>query len=84
MAIGNLSDVQNDIYLRGLAGARPELPLTAEGLEARAREVMTPEAFAYVAGGAGAEHTMRANLDAFAGRRIVPRMLREVTAREGV
>ena len=82
MAIGNLSDVQNDIYLRGLAGARPDLPMTAEGLERRAREVMTPEAFAYVAGGAGAEHTMRANLEAFAKWRIVPRMLREVTGRD--
>jgi lactate 2-monooxygenase len=82
MAIGNLSDVQNDIYLRGLAGARPELPMTAEGLERRAREAMTPEAFAYVAGGAGAEHTMRANLEAFAKWRIVPRMLREVTGRD--
>ncbi len=82
MAIGNLSDVQNDIYLRGLAGARPDLPMTAEGLERRAREVMTPEAFAYVAGGAGAEHTMRANLEAFARWRIVPRMLREVVGRD--
>jgi lactate 2-monooxygenase len=82
MAIGNLSDVQNDIYIRGLAGARPDLPITAEGLERRAREVMTPEAFAYVAGGAGAEHTMRANLEAFAKWRIVPRMLREVTGRD--
>ncbi|HEY4441865.1 MAG TPA: lactate 2-monooxygenase [Candidatus Elarobacter sp.] len=82
MAIGNLSDVQNDIYLRGLAGARPPFPMTFAGLEEHARAVMTPEAFAYVAGGAGDEHTMRANREAFSRYRIVPRMLREVTARD--
>jgi lactate 2-monooxygenase len=82
MAIGNLSSVQNDIYLRGLEGLRPEFPMTAEGLEAKALAAMTPEAFAYVAGGAGGEHTMRANLEAFARRRIVPRMLREVVDRD--
>jgi lactate 2-monooxygenase len=82
MEIANLSDVQNGIYLRGLAGARPDLPMTAEGLERQAHEVMTPEAFAYVAGGAGGEHTMRANVEAFAKWRIVPRMLREVNGRD--
>ncbi len=82
MATGNLSDVQNEIYLRGLGGARPALPMTADGLEASARAAMTPEAFAYVAGGAGGEHTMRANLEAFAKWRIVPRMLREVAGRD--
>lgn len=82
MPIGNLSDVQNDIYLRGLGGVRPGLPMTADGLEAKARAAMSPEAFAYVAGGAGGEHTMRANLEAFARWRIVPRMLREVVGRD--
>lgn len=82
MAIGNLSDAQNEIYLRGLEGVRPAFPMTFAGLEAKARDVMTPEAFAYVAGGAGSEHTMRANLDAFARWQIVPRMLREVVGRE--
>jgi isopentenyl diphosphate isomerase/L-lactate dehydrogenase-like FMN-dependent dehydrogenase len=51
-------------------------------LEAAARERMTPEAYAYVAGGAGDEHTMRANVDAFASHAIVPRMLREVVERD--
>jgi lactate 2-monooxygenase len=43
---------------------------------------MSPEGFAYVAGGAGLESTIRANRDAFERRRIVPRMLRDVSARE--
>jgi isopentenyl diphosphate isomerase/L-lactate dehydrogenase-like FMN-dependent dehydrogenase len=73
---------QRAIYFAGLGGAVPQLPMTAEGWEAAAREVMTPEAYAYVAGGAGSEHTMRANLAAFERRRVVPRMLREVGTRD--
>jgi lactate 2-monooxygenase len=41
---------------------------------------MTPEAVGYVAGGAGAEDTMRANREAFDRWRIVPRMLRGIPA----
>jgi lactate 2-monooxygenase len=43
---------------------------------------MSAEAFAYVAGGAGAESTMRANRDAFERWRIVPRVLRDVSIRD--
>lgn len=41
---------------------------------------MTPEAFAYVAGGAGSESTIDANRAAFERRRIVPRMLRDISS----
>jgi len=43
---------------------------------------MSAEAFAYVAGGAGAEETMRANRRAFQGVSIVPRTLRDVSERD--
>jgi L-lactate dehydrogenase (cytochrome) len=43
---------------------------------------MTPEAADYVAGGAGAEDTVRANREAFDRWRIVPRMLRGVGTRD--
>jgi isopentenyl diphosphate isomerase/L-lactate dehydrogenase-like FMN-dependent dehydrogenase len=43
---------------------------------------MSPEAFAYVAGGAGTGATMRANRAAFDRWRIVPRMLRDVSERD--
>jgi hypothetical protein len=43
---------------------------------------MTAEAFAYVAGAAGAEETMRANRRAFERIAIVPRMLRDVSTRD--
>ncbi len=69
------------IYQSALAGQRLSVPVRYEALEARAKEVMSPEAFDYVAGGAGSEATMRANLDAFQRWRIRPRMLRDVSAR---
>lgn len=63
--------VQNAIYISG----ESEWPVAPEEWEALAREKMDPGAFDYIAGGAGRESTMRANLDAFERRRIRPRML---------
>ena len=80
--MGQFGELQNEIYLRGLDGVTPDLPLTFDGLEAAAREVMTPEAFDYVAGSAGRETTADANLEAFRRWRIQPRMLREITERD--
>lgn len=73
---------QLEVYAAGLRGEQPLLPVSYAGLEAKAKEVLTPEAFDYVAGGAGSEDTMRANLDAFARHRIVPRMLTDVSKRD--
>jgi L-lactate dehydrogenase (cytochrome) len=75
-------DFQYEIYGRGLAGERPRLPISVGELEDSAREVMSPEAFGYVAGGAGSERTVRANRAAFDRLQIVPRMLRDVSARD--
>lgn len=80
--MSSLGDRQNQIYLTGLSGVRPQLPMTYDGMEAAAREVMTPEAYGYVAGSAGRETTAQANLDAFRRWRIQPRMLREVLERD--
>lgn len=73
---------QNEIYAYGLGEVKPALPITAEELRERARETLSEEAYGYVAGGAGAERTMAANLDAFEDWRIVPRMLRDVSERD--
>ncbi len=72
-------DYQLEIYGRGLGGERPELPILYEDLDARARETMKPEAYAYVAGGAGESRTVRANRTAFDRWQLVPRMLGDVT-----
>jgi lactate 2-monooxygenase len=80
--MAHFGDLAKEIYLRGLAGERPDLPMTADGLEAAAREALPAEAFSYVAGGASTERTVAANREAFARWRIVPRMLRGVTERD--
>ncbi|MCG8917135.1 lactate 2-monooxygenase [Actinokineospora sp. PR83] len=73
---------QNEIYGRGLAGEVPPFTTDATRLEAAAAEVMAPGPFGYVAGGAGSGDTVRANRDAFAHWRLVPRVLTDATTRD--
>ena len=63
--------VQNAIYVSG----ESPWPISPEEWEARAKETLEPGPFDYIAGGAGAESTMRANLESFERRRLRPRML---------
>jgi lactate 2-monooxygenase len=76
------ANFQFEIYAQGLAGQTPKLPVTAAELQRRASEELTVEAYGYVAGGAGSELTMEANLRAFERWQIVPRMLRDVSDRD--
>jgi lactate 2-monooxygenase len=73
---------QYGIYAAGLIEQKPQLPIAADQLQERAREKLSADAYGYVAGGAGSERTMQANLDAFERWRIVPRMLRDVSERD--
>jgi isopentenyl diphosphate isomerase/L-lactate dehydrogenase-like FMN-dependent dehydrogenase len=73
---------QADVYIGALSGARKGVPVELGQLEDAARRKMTVEAFAYIAGGAGLEETMRANRAAFDRVRIVPRVLRDVSTRD--
>jgi isopentenyl diphosphate isomerase/L-lactate dehydrogenase-like FMN-dependent dehydrogenase len=75
-------DRQAEVYVAGMRGRRPRVPVGAERLEEAARDRMSPEAYAYVAGGAGLEETTAANRRAFERLRIVPRMLRDVGTRD--
>src|SRR6266404_1283564 len=70
------------IYALGLGGGKPPVPVSLELLEQKAKEILTPRAYDYVAGGAGGEDTMRANREAFYRWQIVPRMLRDVAKRD--
>ncbi|WP_350348180.1 alpha-hydroxy-acid oxidizing protein [Agromyces sp. G08B096] len=74
--------VQSAIYRAGISGRRPAVPTSPAALEQAARRALGAEAFAYLAGGAGGEHTMAANLDAFARWQVVPRVLRDVAERD--
>ena len=71
--------IQNAIYI---AQQPPDWPLRADDWERAAEEKLDAEAFGYIAGGAGAEETMRANLEAFRSWRLRPRMLRANEARD--
>ena len=71
MAFG---DYQLEIYLQGLAGVVPSLPMTFAEWEARAQAALPPSVWSYVAGGAGDERTQRANVSAFDHWGLVPRM----------
>src|SRR5712675_1900000 len=66
-------DYQNEIYFRGLAGIVPSLPMAFAEWEAKAEAALPPSVWSYVAGGAGDEHTQRANACAFNRWGLVPR-----------
>src|SRR4029077_19699809 len=73
---------QQQIYTLGLTVGALSIPTSLALLEQKAKEILPPPAFDYVAGGAGGEDTMRANREAFYRWRIVPRMLRDVAKRD--
>jgi lactate 2-monooxygenase len=75
-------DWQKEIYLNGFAGKKLSVPVDFYKLEAKAKQIMTPQAFAYVAGGAGNEATVLNNRTAFDKFSIVPRMLQNVGERD--
>src|SRR4029077_19901906 len=73
---------QQQIYTLGLTAGALSIPISLALLEQKAKEILSPPAFDYVAGGAGGEDTLRANREAFYRWRIVPRMLRDVSQRD--
>ncbi len=81
--MANYGDWQLSIYLNGLGGVRPELPMSYAELERQAEEAMTEQLWSYVAGGAGDERTQRVNVTAFERWGLIPRMGVGVLARPG-
>jgi len=65
-----------------MAGETPSQPVAIRALAEAVRARAEPRTVDYVFGAAGSEDTMRANEAAFARWRIVPRMLRDVSARD--
>jgi len=71
----SFGDYQLEIYLQGLNGVVPALPMGFEELERRAASALAPSVWSYVAGGAGDEATQRANTAVFGTWGLIPRML---------
>src|SRR5258708_13380615 len=71
MAFG---DYQFEIYLQGLSGIVPSLPMSYAEWEAKAEAAMSPSIWSYVSGGAGDERAQRVNRTAFDGWGLMRRM----------
>jgi len=70
---------QSEIFLGNLRGKNRTIPVSFEKLRAKAKNEISKEAYAYIAGSAGRESTKRANRRGFNNWQIVPRMLRDVS-----
>jgi lactate 2-monooxygenase len=79
---GAFGDYQLEIYGAGLQGVLPQFPMALAELEARAEQALSPSVLSYVAGGAGSEHTQRANVSAFRQWGLIPRMFVGATQRD--
>ena len=75
-------DYQNEIYLRGLSGHIPRLPVDFATLEARATAAMPPSVLTYVQGGCGDELTQARNARAFDDWGMTPRMMVDCSTRD--
>ncbi|MCV0396545.1 MAG: alpha-hydroxy-acid oxidizing protein [Rhizobiaceae bacterium] len=73
---------QTEIYVTGVGGTRPRVPVMPAELEAKASRRMSREAAAYIVGGAGTGQTMRANRAAFDRIELAPRVLEHVASRD--
>ena len=71
-----------EVYAGGMLGKRMSVPAVGSLLEQKAKETLKPQAWDYVAGGAGLEHSIRANREAFDRWKLVPRMLRDISQRD--
>lgn len=69
------AEYQEALYSQGLRGHQPQYPIAFASLEEKAAAAMPPKVREYVVGGAGDEHTQRANREAFQRRGLYPRML---------
>jgi lactate 2-monooxygenase len=80
--VPSYGDYQNEIYLKGLHGVKPKLPVDFRSLEEQARAALPESVLSYVAGGCGDEHTQDLNASAFKRWGIVPRMMVDTVQRD--
>jgi lactate 2-monooxygenase len=78
----HFGDYQNEIYLGGLQGVLPRLPVDFAELEKRAATTLPSHVLSYVQGGCGDEWTQDYNALAFRHWGIVPRMMVDTTNRD--
>ena len=69
---------QKKIYLKGMSGEKPLVPVQYDRLEEMAEQKLSAEAFAYIAGGAGTGRTIKANRQAFEDYMLQAEMMSSV------
>jgi lactate 2-monooxygenase len=78
----SFGDYQNEIYLNGLRGTRPKLPVDFKSIEAKACAALPPSIPSYVQGGCGDERTQELNSSAFQRWGLLPRMMVDCSQRD--
>jgi lactate 2-monooxygenase len=73
---------QDEIYLAGLRGVVPKLPIDMATLEKRAMDAWPETLVSYVQGGCGDERTQDLNVAAFGKWGLVPRMMVDSSKRD--
>lgn len=71
---------QREIYIRGIAGQRSDIPFNSAELRAKAKKYVSRAAWDYVDGAASDEATMARNRTALDEYRIIPKMMRNNSA----
>lgn len=84
MQMNNFSaaERQGEIYTLGISGTKSKIPFDNTALAKKAAAKMSKEAFAYIAGGAGLQHSIENNRNDFSRWRIIPKMLQDVSVRD--
>lgn len=75
-------DYQNTLYLGGLNGVLPKIPVDFATLEQRAGAALPASVLNYVQGGCGDEFTQRRNAEAFHHWGLTPRMMVDTSVRD--
>ncbi|WP_428156538.1 alpha-hydroxy-acid oxidizing protein [Brevundimonas sp.] len=80
--MAHYGDYQNELYLAGLNGVLPKVPVDFATLEQRAEAALPTSVLNYVQGGCGDEFTQRSNAEGFRRWGLTPRMMVDTSTRD--
>jgi len=80
--LAHYGDYQNELYLAGLNGVLPKVPVDFATLEHRAAAALPASVLNYVQGGCGDEFTQRSNAEGFHRWGLTPRMMVDTSTRD--
>lgn len=80
--MAHYGDYQNELYLAGLNGVLPKVPVDFATLEQRAEAALPTSVLNYVQGGCGDEFTQRSNAEGFHRWGLTPRMMVDTSTRD--